>query len=302
MIKFRKFATSALHHLREEIPCQDYSGVLEFDNVQAIAVADGHGGADYFRSEVGSQLAVAVAFEQIKIFCANIKDGEIFSDGGIRNFKFSLKNAWIDAVKNHWLKNPVDENSPRWQEVSSACKAQFKTDENFIPVAYGTTLICAVSIGSQILIVQIGDGSCAALFNNGEFKLPVPPAAENFLNVTTSLCDEEADKKFRHAVLDCESPLAPIAIFLSTDGLDNCYPIYQNARYLYNLYSNVIIDSMIRNGFEATEAEITESFLSGMSARSSCDDVSLAYLIVNDTTLLGKILLQKGNLHENLLA
>lgn len=112
--------------------------------------------------------------------------------------------------------------------------------DDCIPVAYGTTLICAVSIGAQVLVTQIGDGSCVVLQKDG-FKSPVPSDAENFANVTTSLCDAEAYKKFRHVVLDCaeSSPLEPLAIFLSTDGLDYCYPIYENERWLYRLYGDV---------------------------------------------------------------
>lgn len=294
-MKFHTFATSVsgASHIETKRPCQDSSGVLEFTNIQAIAVADGHGGSNYFRSEIGSRLAVDVAFNQVKNFCNKVAPFERFSESGIKNFKHSFKQAWIDAVKDDWQKNPVDENEPRWAEVSDEYKKLFTSNKDFVPVAYGTTLLLAVSIGSQVLIMQIGDGTCAVLLSNGEFKIPVPPDEENFLNVTTSLCDINAEQKFRHVILNCDEFIFPAAIFLSTDGLDDCYPPYENENFLYSLYSDVIISSMIeREGFEDTEQELREDFLSEMSVRASGDDISLAYMTVENTDFFKEILAQ----------
>ena len=291
VIKFRKFAASVhgKKYLERGLPCQDFSSTMEFDDVQAVAVADGHGGKDYFRSDTGAKLAVETVFEQVKIFCNELTAEERFSDNGIRNFEFKIREEWIKAVKEDWAAR-LDKmfEEPRWQNVSDKYKARFTSDERYIPVAYGTTLICAVSIGSQILVIQIGDGTCVILQRDGDFTIPVPPEEENFANVTTSLCDEDAYKKFRHVVLDCEenSPLAPVAIFLSTDGLDDCYPIYENEKHLYNLYGNALIDSMIKNNFDATEEELRGELLPYMTAHGSNDDISLAYLVAEDLTLL----------------
>lgn len=288
-MRFDVFAASVAgkKYLERGLPCQDSSAFLEFDNVQAIAVADGHGGKDYFRSDIGSRLAIETAFNQIKIFCNELTADERFSENGIKNFEFSIWEAWITAVKKHWQENPVV-NEPRWQDVSDKYKARYTTDEQYIPVAYGTTLICAVSIGSQVLIVQIGDGSCVVLQRNGECKVPVPPDAENFANLTTSLCDADAYKKFRHVVLDCaeDSLLAPLAIFLSTDGLDDCYPICDNEKWLCKLYREAILDSMISDGFAATCEELREELLPYMTEHGSNDDISLACFVTEDLKLI----------------
>ena len=290
-MKFNMFAAS-IHgkkYFERGLPCQDNSSTLEFDNVQAIAVADGHGGKDYFRSDIGAKLAVEVAFEQIKIFCNELTATERFAESGIKNFELRLWEEWRKAVIKNWKENPVRDDEPRWQTVSDKYKARFTSDEKYIPVAYGTTLICAVSIGSQVLVVQIGDGSCIMLQRNGEFKAPVPPDNENFANVTTSLCDDDAFKKFRHVVLNCEddSPLSPVAIFLSTDGLDDCYPIYENEKHLYKFYG-VIVDSMKDSGFEATQTELRGELLPYMTNRGSNDDISLAYFVTDDLLCEGK--------------
>ena len=287
------------------LPCQDSSAVLEFDNIQTVAVADGHGGRDYFRSDTGARLAVQVAFEQVKKFCNDIKDGETFSENSIMNFEFELWEEWQRSVKDDWLKNPIRDDEPRWQNVSDKYKARFTSaDEQYIPVAYGTTLLLAVSIGWQVLIVQIGDGSCVVLQKDGEFKMPVPPDGDNFGYVTTSLCDADGYKKFRHAVLDCDedSPLAPVAIFLSTDGLDDCYPIGDNEKYLYKLYADTVIDSMICNGFRITCESLREELLPYMTEHGSNDDISLAYLMTKDLNLLRRTLKQPPPTAEEIQA
>jgi len=310
-MRFNVFAASVhgKKYLERRWPCQDSSSVLEFDSVQAVAVADGHGGKDYFRSETGARLAVKTAFEQIKLFCNGIDADEYFSDSGIKSFEFRLHDEWLNAVKKHWRDNPVSDAEIRWQTVSDKYKARYLSDERYIPAAYGTTLICAVSIGSQVLIVHIGDGSSVVLQQNGEFAMPVPPDAENFANVTTSLCDDDACNKFRHAVLDCDdnSPLAPVAIFLSTDGLDDCYPILNNEQWLYKLYADTIVDSMIKNGVAVTREALVKELLPYMTEHGSNDDISLAYLVTKDRNSLKRaierrFLLGKENMADEIRA
>lgn len=144
-----------------------------------------------------------------------------------------------------------------------------------------------MSIGSQVLIVQIGDGSCVVLQRNGEFKSPVPPDADNFANVTTSLCAADACNKFRHVVLSCDDdlPLAPAVIFLSTDGLDDCYPILDNDKWLYKFYDDTIIDSMKKIGLRATRDAVRDELLPHMTAHGSNDDIALAYMVTDDLIL-----------------
>ena len=294
MIKFRTFAASYIGQKYAERgwECQDSSDKIEFERVQAIAVADGHGGKDYFRSQIGSKLAIEVLFSQLKKFCRNMAFNERFSDMGIRNFKYDFVNEWRKAVKKDWydrLSNgkPLGKGEIRYESVSDKYKSRYTSDnpqivENYLYTAYGTTLICAVSIGSQILFLQIGDGTCVLLQRDGEFRLPVPSDDENFLNVTVSLCDKDAERKIRHAVMDCDtySPNSPAAIFLSTDGLDDCFPYYQNEEHLYKLYADVVIDDMIKNRFQNTDDEIREKLLPELTQKASQDDISLAYFIL----------------------
>lgn len=284
--------------------CQDSSGKKAFDRTQVIAVADGHGSSDCFRSELGSAEAVNTAFRQTELFCkSGCEDAVLpirFSETGIANFKYAIWQEWRKAVKTDWdarLTNhaSLGEGEVRFETVSDKYKARFtsKDDgivERYLYAAYGTTLLFAVAIESQLLILQIGDGTCVVLQKNGEFRMPVPPDEENFLNVTVSLCEEEANQKIRHAVIDCtpDSPTAPVAVFLSSDGVDDCYPVFRNEEHLCKLYA-IILENIIKVGFEATEKEIVENLLPGLTAKSSQDDISLAYLILDKIDVIKEV-------------
>lgn len=282
--------------------CQDSSGICQIDHdTQAISLADGHGSSDCFRSEVGSKAAVKATFHQLQLFCKNAcdeRDPSVrFSETGIANLKYSIWSEWRKLVKEDWndrltSHETLGDGEIRYESVSEKYKSRFtsndeSTVEQYLYSAYGTTLIFAVSIKTQMLIMQIGDGSCVVLQQNGEFRNPVPPDEENFLNVTVSLCEENAYQKIRHIVLDCDpnSPTTPVAVFLSSDGVDDCFPVYMNELHLGKLYS-IILENIQKVGFTATETEIADKLLPGMTAKGSQDDISLSFFVCEDIEML----------------
>nr|WP_242703872.1 protein phosphatase 2C domain-containing protein [Enterococcus sp. 669A] len=279
-------------YAKKKWACQDNSGKKDLAYVKAIAVADGHGSSDCFRSELGSSIAIRAFFNEVEIFCGKECDDpglSKFSETGINNFKYAVWCEWKKLIKEDWEKRLINqvlgENELRFEFVSEKYKDRFSSEdpdivERYLYTAYGTTLLCAVVIESQILLIQIGDGTCVMLQKNGEYSTPIPYDEDNFLNVTASLCEEGANRKIRHKVIDCnpDSLTMPVAIFLSTDGIDDCYPVYHNEHYLYRLYS-IIIENILAIGFSKTEAEIEGDLLIGMTEKGSQDDISLAYLI-----------------------
>lgn len=375
--------------------CQDYSDKQNFGHVQIIAVADGHGSNDCFRSDIGSELAVKTAFQMIfeyevegcfsfnsdgqqyldsvnaemkelpiiedglegqkhglyeekapsvdynswlqgrkNVYSAmSLKTGGVegknyaylgnsfikFSEDGIKSFKYQFWKRWRAAVKKDWdsklsiyieeckynygdnykledLNNIIEEHESRFQKVSNKYKDRYLTKEadKYLYTAYGTTFLLALSIDSQILLLQIGDGTCVVMQRNGTFSVPVPADENNFLNVTVSLCEEDAYKKIRHAVLDKTVPeLAPVAVFLSSDGLDDCYPVYHNDKYLCRLYYEILkklsADSSAK-ALDELKQEIKDSLLPSMTSQGSQDDISLAFLVDNDINALKEAL------------
>lgn len=279
--------------------CQDSSGTCKKNGVQIVAVADGHGADDCFRSEIGAAIAVDTVFREALplLYDENLP----FSEQGIKNFKYTLWQSWRNAVKKDWDSRlafgGIGENEPRYELVSEKYRLRYQEEsEKYLYTAYGTTLLAAIAIKNELLLLQIGDGSAAVLYANGLFALPVPPDEENFLNVTTSLSDENADQKIRHAVLplDRDSACAnvasetyPVAVFLSSDGVDDCFPAYRNEEYLYKFYQ-VLTETAIDKGSEALYEELANDALSEMSDKGSHDDISLGVMLASDREILQK--------------
>ena len=280
-------------------PCQDYSGQIELNNLQVIAIADGHGSNDCFRSQIGSMLAVRTILNQAKNAFSTLEFNN-FDDTTIRYFKHSIWTKWREEVRHDWdthlLENKtLGENECRYNAVSDKYKNRYASAdsteiEKYLYHAYGTTLICAISISKQVLLLQVGDGTCVVMDGTGEFSTPLPPDEDNFLNVSFSLCDVNeynADAKIRHAVLDCENnELSPVAIFLSSDGLDDCYPYEKNEQYLYKYVYSTMIKYILDKGYSFTAKEIREKLLPTMTEKVSKDDISLACMITDDNSSL----------------
>ena len=389
--------------------CQDYSDKRNLGDIQIIAVADGHGSNDCFRSNIGSELAVKTAFDMISEYevegCFNLNDDgqqyldsvnaemkglSVIEDGsecqehslygikatsidydswlqkrqnvysamsdkiknensdnlkaemeakvpqsgdpesnkglvkfnedGIKSFKYQFWKRWRAAVQKDWdsklnkyieeceydygkdykpeeLNDVIERHESRFQKVSDKYRDRYSKKEEadrYLYTAYGTTFLLALAIKSQILLLQIGDGTCVLMQRNGTFSVPVPADEDNFLNVTVSLCEEDAYKKIRHVVLDnVVSELAPVAVFLSSDGLDDCYPVYHNDKYLYRLYYEILRQLSADSSAKALDElnkEIKDSLLPNMTSQGSQDDISLAFLVNSDINALKEAL------------
>ena len=296
-MKYRSFSRSQIgpKYEKKGLNCQDNSSCYDDANIQIIAIADGHGSNDCFRSDIGSKLAVEAGIGLGQIFLDKNsfdEDEVLFSETGVHNFKYTFWKEWRKLVKAHWdecIRNnsTVGNNEFRYETVSDKYKERYQSDDEdivnkYLYTAYGTTLILAIRIKKQILILQIGDGTCVVLKDDGSYSCPVPVDDDNFLNVVVSLCEENAYHSIRHVIIDCDdNGPNPVAIFLSSDGLDDCYPVYKNDEHLYSLYS-VILDNIINVGFEDTEREIEDSLLPDLTNKGSQDDISLAYMIYED--------------------
>ena len=271
--------------------CQDSSGNCTKNGVQIVAVADGHGAGDCFRSEIGANIAIDMVFcEALPLL---YEEDHPFSEQGIKNFKYRLWQSWRKAVKSDWdcrlTLGRFGENEARYELVSEKYRLRYQNEsDKYLYTAYGTTLLTAIAIKNELLLLQIGDGSAVVLCANGLFTLPVPQDEENFLNVTTSLSDENADQKIRHAVLslDKTSSTYPVAVFLSSDGVDDCFPTYQNEEYLFKFYK-VLLESALAENTESLFTELSHSVLVDMSAKGSHDDISLGIMMSEDMKLLG---------------
>ena len=73
MVEYYNFSCQGESHKADDKPCQDASFSAVYDDGLAMAiVCDGHGGERYFRSDVGSRLAIEVIRDSVRTFVENV--------------------------------------------------------------------------------------------------------------------------------------------------------------------------------------------------------------------------------------
>lgn len=258
-------------HSKKHKECQDWSGSYHDEKCAIAIVCDGHGGDDYVRSGIGSKIACEVAKKDIKCFIdtAKVENLNENSDELLRGLEASIISGWNKSVRQDFEKRPFTDDDLKC--VSEKAKAKYRKGE--IESAYGTTLIAVAMTKDYWFGLQIGDGKCVAVNRESQFGKPIPKNEKCFLNVTTSICDEDALINFRHRY----SQKLPAAIFVGSDGTDDSF---SNDEQLYGLYRTIVYSFGTTN-FEEAKKDL-EEYLPRLSAKGSGDDVSIAAIFDMD--------------------
>ena len=189
-----------------------------------LAVADGHGGTAYFRSDKGAEFAVEIAVEICKKLIDTTWDG--IKDKKINDsLSREIVQKWIEKVNLDIHSNPfsADEDASLKTKKDQITKRPSGLKNEGL-AAYGSTLIVAVIHESFILFLQLGDGNVLLVSSTGEIDQPLPKDDRLFGNETTSLCLPESwfDFRFRLLPINSTNP-SPALILLSTDGYANSF-------------------------------------------------------------------------------
>lgn len=256
-------------HIKKNKECQDASSSYQDDKCVIAVVCDGHGGDDYVRSAIGSTLGCGVAEKNLKNFIHGMDKDTFFSDPErhLKILEASIINGWNEAINLYHSTNPFTDKE--LSVVSEKARKKYVEDGR-IESAYGTTMIAVAMTQEYWFGIHIGDGKCVAINPEGEFKQPIPWDPKCFLNATTSICDSDAIERFRHFYSD----KLPVAVFVGSDGIDDCF---SNKEQLYNLYKTVLYSFATSDFKEACEG--LEDYLPRLSAKGSGDDVSVAALL-----------------------
>lgn len=277
-------------HILTNKVCQDASYSSTSDTMSIAIVCDGHGGARYFRSDVGSRFAVDATKECVGAFVSEIeKDlfmGKHFTqkkalsteassniytkdtkvDKVLRQLFSSIIYSWRETITHH------SQNVPLTDEEKSTIKPAYIDEfEQGIGIekTYGCTLMCYVYTENFWFAFHIGDGKCIAFDDNGTWFEPIPWDEKCFLNKTTSLCDSSAIEEFRYCY--CGDGNTPIAVFLGSDGIDDSFGATEN---MVNFYVQ-ILKLINKDGIENAIVNIQET-LPQLSKIGSKDDMSIA--------------------------
>lgn len=230
--------------------CQDASLSWTDNDLTIIVVSDGHSGERHNNSAMGAALACKTTLNHLRLFCSNVEEEWLMHNPGdiVKRLYTSILAEWISEVSN--------------------------LGDNDNVVSYGCTLIAYVQTKHFWLAIQIGDGRCVMLNKQSDWVQPIPWDDRCILNMTTSLCDDNAANEFRFAYGESDS--IPEAVFLCSDGIDGTFG---SGDLLYRFYAN-IIKSIDDDGIEKVSEQLPE-VLSHYSKTVSRDDMSIAF-VLND--------------------
>ncbi|MDR3139185.1 MAG: protein phosphatase 2C domain-containing protein [Treponema sp.] len=284
---YRSFSATAtgISHIKNGKGCEDYSLHYESAQIAFAVAADGHGDENYFRSAKGAEAAAAVAKDAViqlndtlRPRLLNIinlkqmpakKEFEKFIHDLI---KYIIK-SWRDKVETDYTDNPFTEEE--LANVGEKYRKRYDAGQS-LHHAYGTTLIAAAATKEYWFGIHIGDGRFTVLYRDGTFGQPVPWDERCFLNVTTSLCDDDASDSARIGYALAPEQL-PAAFFLCSDGVDDNYPVEENEKHLYKLY-RLIVTTFAEEGFDSTCRQLKD-LAGSFATKGKGDDTSIAGII-----------------------
>lgn len=256
-------------HLKNNLPCQDYSSTYVDPSRAIITCCDGHGGARYVRSQRGSAFASAAlleVFQAVSFSRLSLKAGE-----GLANaIKLNLLCAYNRRVEEDLSAHPL-----RKKELERLSEDEREDLRDNPARAYGTTLTGAMAYQGKIILVSIGDTE-ALLFRHGELIHPFDTEEDPAGNLTYSMCQEDAYAHLRVAIVEEKSV---DGVLLCTDGLSAPYQSYAN---LTSSFLRPAVEKALRTHSIAS----LERFVEDVAlTRGVGDDVSLAMLLHDDASL-----------------
>ncbi len=264
-------------HVRGGVPNQDALSWWSAEGERPLAVlcvADGHGGSEYTRSDIGARRAV----EQAQMLLVSealpcILDGSALID--LVQFKRHLDQQlpkelvkrWLASIHEHATDHPFPENKTSAQPDSS------------VERRYGSTLLAALLTPRLHLYIQLGDGDILTVSEEGKVTRP-PSLADSHLiaNYTTSLCSKNAWRFVRiHFQQIDKKP--PFLVMLASDGYANSFA----DDTAFERVGKDIFGTIQQNGPAAVASQLP-GWLAETSEAGSGDDISV--IIATDASRL----------------
>lgn len=299
MVNFKTFDKCIIggSHVKAGKVCQDHSGSYSDERMTIAVVADGHGSADYFRSDIGSHYAVEVAkavliqatnqmldkmapAELARQITAYGKDNgqNPVADSIFDNIKNVIVASWRASVDQHFKANPFTDED--LVDVQKKYIDRLK-EKGIYYWAYGTTLIASVVTETFWYAIQVGDGNCVAVYaeeHNGvaplqSFVEDIP--RDPFVGegeATTSMCQANVIEGFRHYA----SFNIPKLILVHSDGIDDSL-LDEATRQ--GVYYNV--GGSFAKGEAWAEENIEKAILTNIANNWKGDDTSMG--VIYDT-------------------
>jgi hypothetical protein len=255
-------------HVRRQLPNQDAVRVVASDSgTTAIAcIADGHGSARSFRSEIGARIAVDVAFDALIDFRrghATSTPGDVTAAADM--LPASIGGEWAARIRAEVDRDPL----PTSATVSTGQVAH----PNDALLAYGSTVVGALVTPEWRVLLQLGDGD---LVHCRRGSPPSRPLGLGGIGIETSSLAtlDSAARDFVVRTLPAPTDANPELLLLATDGYANSFA--EDAGFL--AVASDLWDLIERNGLDWV-AEQLPAWLRTASANGSGDDISVALLV-----------------------
>jgi hypothetical protein len=247
-----------------------------------LAVADGHGSAAHFRSDLGARWAV----EEFAC-CADEFARQVLNEDShagswrqlhttARELPRHLVRCWRQRVARHECNAPADGRpGPRTPD--------HRTPDYEV---YGSTLVGAVVTRRLLVCWQLGDGDVALAWGEGKGAGPGSGSAEAPLydgagadigDETESLCQPEAWLRIRVHWQPLTGAGPPPAVLLSTDGLSKSFT--DHAGFLG--FAGGVCERVAREGVDAVREQLA-GWLTKAATHSGDDTTLVAAFPVNE--------------------
>jgi hypothetical protein len=255
-------------HLRTGAPNQDFVRTIQLDNGlgAVLAVADGHGDPLHARSDRGSRFAIEAAIAVLTSWIISAKGSEEAIRGSSAQLPKRILEAWRAKVISDL------ENDP-----PSAAVANFPFDKSELikrspELLYGSTLVAAAVSERLVIYIQIGDGDLLTVHSDNIVRREVPVSDPLPPSRTESLCQSDAEARFRVQVEFFGVTSRPELVLASTDGYCNSYA--GNDAAFLKVASDIKM-YLDRHGLSWIEQRV-EGWLKETSETGSGDDITVA--------------------------
>lgn len=260
-------------HLRSGAPNQD---AIDWWADEAngwplvLAVADGHGSAKCFRSDVGAKLAVQTALETCRVLLgeSSLQDASSVKRSLEEGWPQELERRWKSAVSRHLEEFPLLAREVNQLEAEQGLAARKQVEAQEV-LAYGATLLIVMVHAEWFACLQLGDGDIVVVDEQGHAVQPMEEDARLLANETTSLSGNQAWREFR-TTFQSLSGHPPALLLASTDGYSNSFR--DAADYL--AVGTDLLSLLAEEGPDAVARDLPE-WLEEASRQGSGDDVTL---------------------------
>ena len=237
-----------------------------------LALSDGHGSAQYFRSDRGAQTAVEVAVEiGEELAMSDITDLSTIRREAQERLPQRIAQRWRERISRHLEEQPFTDEE-RAQLMAAKGARAVETLERDPHSAYGATLLLVIVTSQFLLFAQLGDGDILRVDRDGVTSPAFPAPADSVGEDTASLCMDGAWREFQVQVFPLQNGPPPL-ILASTDGYSKSFK--SDADFLR--IGSDYLELFRSQGVEAVQARLRGYLM--QATREGCgDDVTLGFV------------------------